>query len=261
MFFFSFFFVVLCSTGSVALGLGVSPSSLTVEKAFRNHTYGREMTLMNPNDEDVEFSIVQETNSSIVVSAEPAQGVISARQKKTINVFIFVPARLLNGQYEDLLLAQMHTENADSLVVTPSLAIPVRTKVHASTDLGLADENAPDDEIEPSEDTVIEENGSFEESFDSLQDEAAIKLPDQAQVETDQHLEEKSSTRAMQQIGDGSGLIGNAGAFFKEQNLSLVDITAFVIFLGMLIVFTITTLRSEGKCNAKRRKQKRRPAL
>lgn len=255
-FFFSFFFLVLSGAKGFAIGLGAFPTALSVENALRNHTYGREITLLNPNDETVTFNIIQETKSGVRVAALPAEGTIPARQKKTINIFIFVPANLSNGQYEDLLLEKVHGTNSKEVTVNPSLAIPVYTSVIGNADPFVSDEQQDEQQNlyeinELSDDTAREE--------DLLTAAPAIEgeWPKERERTPSADDSETSFTTPEQDAGNQKNIIGKASAFFGKQQLSSVDVGAFVLFLGMLIVFTVMTLR-EPKRQGEKRKHRRR---
>ncbi|MBI5398926.1 hypothetical protein HZB03_05670 [Candidatus Woesearchaeota archaeon] len=240
-----------------ALGVGISPSVLTIEHAFRNHSYGREIVLMNPNDEDVSFVVIRETKGNILISTEPEQGIIPAREKMTLNVLITVPSHLPDGVYEDVLLAQIRPAGPDKVTVTPSLAIPVRTVIEGKQDSALIDdEKALYEDNEISEENVSDEINAFDEAIDHSENKTGVVQQDKKEEDVIGKVEELESKQSVQEPTNRLGIVGEASAFLKKQELSLIDFGVFVVFLGMLAVFTIITLRGDAKPCARKKRRK-----
>lgn len=261
VFFFSFFLLfvssIYCSSVS-ALGVGVYPSSLSVEDAFENHTYGRELIVMNPSDAAVSFSLVQESNSGIILTASPSEGKIPANGKVTVNILVSVPADLSSGEYDDILLATIQGASSHEFTVSPSLAIPVHTSV-----LGMKRmQSVAESDVHQDVDVNIQEDVNEDLFSDNLSDESTENittsedLKDSAVFSPDETAESKTS---IAEDKDASvGLIGRASAFFKEEQISLVDATAFVVFALMLAAFAFVGFK--GKSDKKKRKKRAKHA-
>jgi hypothetical protein len=95
-------------------------------------------------------------------------------------------------------------------------------------------------------------------NLDEAEQQEGTSTEDSATQDTDETTKEADETTeetGNDEKKEDTGIVGKASAFFKKQQISLLDTGAFIGFILMLTVFTILVFRNDTKTDGKKRKR------
>ena len=106
-------FLILCPTANAAIGIGISPASITIEDAFKGGAYERTITVFNSGDETGTFGLTAEGECADWISFykedEPdiplTEITIPGKDKAKVLVKFDIPEDIANADYTSTIYA------------------------------------------------------------------------------------------------------------------------------------------------------------